>query len=359
MIHLQKHLVLFSRHQWLFPLSRFATTAASSAPAPFAVADYLVASCHLDRDQALRVSQKLSHLKSPSNPDAVLAFLSGFGLTPEDIAVAVVRHPKLLCCKVDKTLAPRLAALKAYGLSASQIASFLVLDPRFLLPSVISKLEYYVPLFGSVDAVRKAFKHNRNLIGADLERVVKPNVKRLGEYDISRICRIAPSLFLIRPEHFKDLVARAEDMGVQRGTPMFIYALRCVSTHKKELIASKMEFLKKTFRDPWVLTISEYRALRTSKFLLSVIGLDPEYISCTPALLRYALESRQMPRHYVMEFLKANGLLKRGPSYYTAVQVSEKVFMEKFIQPFKEAAPHLAEDYSAACRGEVPSRLRL
>ncbi|KAF8720080.1 hypothetical protein HU200_024856 [Digitaria exilis] len=300
MIHLQKHLVLFSRHQWLFPLSRFATTAASSAPAPFAVADYLVASCHLDRDQALRVSQKLSHLKSPSNPDAVLAFLSGFGLTPEDIAVAVVRHPKLLCCKVDKTLAPRLAALKAYGLSASQIASFLVLDPRFLLPSVISKLEYYVPLFGSVDAVRKAFKHNRNLIGADLERVVKPNVKRLDAQ-----LRFAVS------------------------------------------------------RDPWVLTISEYRALRTSKFLLSVIGLDPEYISCTPALLRYALESRQMPRHYVMEFLKANGLLKRGPSYYTAVQVSEKVFMEKFIQPFKEAAPHLAEDYSAACRGEVPSRLRL
>jgi mTERF domain-containing protein len=35
----------------------------------------------------------------------------------------------------------------------------------------------------------------------------------------------------------------------------------------------------------------------------------------------------------------------------------KKAFMKKFICPHKEA-PHLAEDYAAACRGVVPARFR-
>uniref|UniRef100_K3Y3A6 Uncharacterized protein n=1 Tax=Setaria italica TaxID=4555 RepID=K3Y3A6_SETIT len=368
MLHLQKRLLL-SRHQWLLTLTRFAASTASSSAspghAPFAVADYLAASCHLTRNQALRASRKLSHFKSPSKPDAVLAALSGFGFTPQDIAAAVIRHPELLCCKVDKTLALRFAALKDHGLSASQIARLLVLDPRgFLQPAIVSKLKYYVHLFGSVDDLVKAIPHSRNLLSADLENVVKPNVRRLGEYDISRICRGAPRLICTRPEHIQAI-------GVQRGTPMFIYALRCVSSRSKESIATKMEFLKTTFqwsedqvrlavsRDPGVLTVSKDKALRVSKFLMSVVRLDPEYIAYTPAMLKFCLQGRHIPRHYVMKFLKANGLLKHDRSYYSAVVVTEKVFMERFICPFKEAAPHLAEDYAAARRGEVPSRFIL
>ena len=52
-----------------------------SASSGFAVEDYLVATCGLTRAQALKASAKLSHLKSPSNPDAVLAFLAGLGLS--------------------------------------------------------------------------------------------------------------------------------------------------------------------------------------------------------------------------------------------------------------------------------------
>ncbi|RCV20909.1 hypothetical protein SETIT_4G095800v2 [Setaria italica] len=304
MLHLQKRLLL-SRHQWLLTLTRFAASTASSSAspghAPFAVADYLAASCHLTRNQALRASRKLSHFKSPSKPDAVLAALSGFGFTPQDIAAAVIRHPELLCCKVDKTLALRFAALKDHGLSASQIARLLVLDPRgFLQPAIVSKLKYYVHLFGSVDDLVKAIPHSRNLLSADLENVVKPNVRRLEDQ-----VRLAVS------------------------------------------------------RDPGVLTVSKDKALRVSKFLMSVVRLDPEYIAYTPAMLKFCLQGRHIPRHYVMKFLKANGLLKHDRSYYSAVVVTEKVFMERFICPFKEAAPHLAEDYAAARRGEVPSRFIL
>jgi mTERF domain-containing protein len=38
--------------------------------------------------------------------------------------------------------------------------------------------------------------------------------------------------------------------------------------------------------------------------------------------------------------------------------MSEEAFVEKFICPHKEAAPHLAEDYAAACSGKVPDRFK-
>ncbi|KAL6605914.1 hypothetical protein ACP70R_041567 [Stipagrostis hirtigluma subsp. patula] len=380
MLHLQKHLRLSVPHHCLHSAIRFAATAAAAASpgrARFAVEDYLVATCGLTPAQALRASRFLSHLKSPSKPDAVLAFLSGVGLTPPDIAAAVARNPRLLCCRVDKTLTPRIAALQDYGLSTSQIARLVVLEPSgFRQPGIISKLEYFVRLFGSLDDLLKALRKCSYLLGADLQRTVKPNVSRLrecglGADDISRMCRHKPALLTTRMERFHEMVVRAEGMGVARGTPMFIYALRCAASRNDEFIAAKMEFLKETFRwseaqlrfavsrDPWMLTVSKDRAFRVSEFLISEVGLDPEYIACRPAMIKYSLERRLRPRYYVVKFLKANGFLGHDRSYYAAVQVSEKVFVEKFISPYKKAVPHLAEDYAAACRGEVPSRFIL
>uniref|UniRef100_A0A453R5G3 Uncharacterized protein n=1 Tax=Aegilops tauschii subsp. strangulata TaxID=200361 RepID=A0A453R5G3_AEGTS len=155
MLLLQEHVLLLSlrpratsallsfRHRCLFSNTRFAAAAAvaaSASPAPFAVADYLVASCHLTPAQAVKASKVLSHLKSPSKPEAVLAFLSDLGLSDADVAAVVVYDPLLLCSEVDKTLAPRLAELRDLGLSPSQIARLVLVDPaRFRRPTIISK----------------------------------------------------------------------------------------------------------------------------------------------------------------------------------------------------------------------------
>jgi mTERF domain-containing protein len=47
---------------------------------------------------------------------------------------------------------------------------------------------------------------------------------------------------------------------------------------------------------------------------------------------------------------------KCDPSYFTIFQLAEKIFVERYPCPHKEAAPHLTEDYVAACKGEVPTR---
>ncbi|KAL6861288.1 hypothetical protein ACP4OV_016988 [Aristida adscensionis] len=382
MLRLQRYLGVSIRHpQCLFSVARLASAAPAAAasphPTPFAVADYLLATCGLTPAQAQRASGRLAHLKSPSKPDAVLAFLSGLGLTPPDIAAAVARDPRLLCCNVGKILAPRVAALRDHGVSASQIARLVVLDPAGSRgASIVSKLRYLVPLFGSIDRLLDALKRSRYLLHTNLETMAKRNVSALRECGldaegITKLCRGVPWVLTISRERFQEMVVCAEAMGIPRGAPMFVYALRSALCCREDSIAAKMEFLKQKFqwseaqvrlavsRFPWSLTISKERVVRVSEFLISEVGLDPEYIAARPVMISYSIERRLRPRHFVVKFLKANGLLGNDRSYYTAVKVSEKVFLATFICPYKEAAPHLAEDYAAACRGEVPSRFIL
>ncbi|KAF7076911.1 hypothetical protein CFC21_081512, partial [Triticum aestivum] len=382
MLHLRQrvlsHLLSAAPHpstSILLPFQRLLSAAASAiSPNPsFAVEEYLVSTCGLTRAQALKASAKLSHLKSPAKPDAVLAFLAGLGLSGADVAAVVARDPQILCAKVETTLSPIVAGLTGLGLSNAEIARLVSLAPaHFRCRSVVSKLEYYLPLFGPIDNLLRPLKH---VLRSDLERVVKPNVKLLAECGLSacEIARLfigAPRMFTAKPGRVLAMVACAEGIGVPRGSGMFRQALHAVSYISEDKIAAKVDYLKKTFRwsdaevgiavskGPFILARSKDMLKRRSDFLISEVGLQPAYIAHCPAMLTYSLEGRLRPRYYVVKFLKENGLLEHGRGYYTTLVKTEKVFMEKFICPHKEAAPHLAEDYAAACKGEVPARFR-
>ncbi|KAF7006724.1 hypothetical protein CFC21_021733 [Triticum aestivum] len=111
-------------------------------------------------------------------------------------------------------------------------------------------------------------------------------------------------------------------------------------------------------RAPRVLVMSKDFLRSKSEFLISEVGLEPAYIAQRPAILTLSLDGRLRPRHYIMKFLKDNGLLENDRSYYVAVVVSDNDFMKKYICPYQEAVPHLAQDYAAACKGEVPTIFR-
>ncbi|VAI52665.1 unnamed protein product [Triticum turgidum subsp. durum] len=353
-----------------------AATPAISPNPSFAVEDYLVGTCGLTRAQALKASAKLSHLRSPSKPDAVLAFLAGLGLSGADVAALVARDPLFLCAGVERTLDPVVAGLTGLGLSNAETARLISLAPdSFRRRSVVSKLEYYLPLFGSIDNLLRPLKHGSGFLCSDLERVVKPNVKLLAECglgacDIAKLFIRVPRILCAKPGRVVTMIARAEDIGVPRGSGMFRQALHAVSYFSQHKITAKLDYLKKTLRwsdtevgiavskAPVLLTRSHDVLQRMSEFLISEVGLEPAYIAHRPVMLTYSLEGRLRPRYYVVKFLKENGLLEHGRSYYTSLIRTEKVFTEKFICPHKEAAPHLAEDYAAACKGEVPARFR-
>ncbi|XP_073357808.1 uncharacterized protein [Aegilops tauschii subsp. strangulata] len=115
----------------LSPLSTAAAPAVSPNPSSFAVEEYLVAT----RPQALKASPKLSHLNSPTNPDAVLGLSAA-----ADVAAVVTKDPQLLCA----------AGFTGLGLSRSDIACLVsVAGESFRCRSVASKLPYLLSLFGS------------------------------------------------------------------------------------------------------------------------------------------------------------------------------------------------------------------
>nr|XP_045085451.1 uncharacterized protein LOC109752158 isoform X2 [Aegilops tauschii subsp. strangulata]XP_045085452.1 uncharacterized protein LOC109752158 isoform X2 [Aegilops tauschii subsp. strangulata]XP_045085453.1 uncharacterized protein LOC109752158 isoform X2 [Aegilops tauschii subsp. strangulata] len=238
------------------PLHRLISAAAPAiSPNPsFAVEEYLVSTCGLTRPQALKASAKLSHLKSPANPDAVLAFLAGLGLSDADVAALVAKDPQFLCASVERTLAPVVAGLSGLGLSRSDIARLASLSRySFRYRSIVSKLQYYMPLFGSFENLLRALKKNFYLHSANLDDVVKPNVALLrecglGACDIAKLCISQPWLLAANPERLQAMVACAENIGVPCGSAMFRHALHAVAFLNEDKIAARVEYLKNTFR---------------------------------------------------------------------------------------------------------------
>ncbi|VAI53138.1 unnamed protein product [Triticum turgidum subsp. durum] len=357
-------------------LSAAAAPISPSQSQRFAVEEYLVDACGLTRAQALKASTKLSHLKSPANPDAVLAFLAGLGLSGADIAAAVAKDPRLLCARVDRTLASNVVGRTGLGLSGSDVALLATIAGEpFRFKSVVPKLQYYLPLFGSSENFLRALRKSSHLLTSNRDRIVEPNVALLRECglaacDIAKLCMVVPRILTANPELVREMVACAEALGVPRGSGMFRQALQAVSFKSEEKIAAKAKFLKKIFKwsdaevshavckAPIVLRKSNSSLQQRSEFFLSEMGLEPAYIAHRPALLSYSMEGRLRPRYYVIKFLKANGLLGQYRDYYNIVMLSDKVFMERFIRPHKKAAPRLAKDYATACKGEVPANFR-
>ncbi|CAM0947690.1 unnamed protein product [Alopecurus aequalis] len=354
-----------------------AAAAPTDSPNPsFAVEEYLVGTCGLTRPQALKASTKLSHLTSPSKPDAVLAFLADLGLSGADVNAVVAKDPQFLCAKVDKTLASNVVGLTALGLSRSEIASLVSLAPlSFRCRSIVSNLPHYLDLFGSYENLLRVLKSNSYLLSSDFDSKGKPNVAflrecGLGACDIAKLCILMPRLLTSRPERLQAMVACAEGLGVPRGSEMFRHALHAVKFRSEETVAARVDRLKTTFRwsdaevliavskNPSVLSRSKETLQRMSEFLVNKVGLEPAYIAHRPALLSYSLEGRLRPRYCVVKFLKENGLLDQKRDNFNAFTVSEKMFVEKFVYSHKEAAPHLAQDYAAACRGEGLTNFR-
>jgi mTERF domain-containing protein len=370
------HILSSSAASPVCPLRRLLSAAAPAvSPSPsFAVEEYLVDTCGLTRAQALKASTKLSHIKSPSKPDAVLAFLAGLGLSRADIAAVVARDPKFLCSDVERTLGPVVLELNGLGVSRSEVARLVSLAPdRFRSRTIVPKLQYYLALFGSSEKLLRALNHSYSLLSCSLEKVVKPNVGLLkecglGACDIASLCSSTRWILSTKPEHVWAMAARAEAVGVPRGSGMFRKAMQAVAFLSDKKIAIKLGYLKNMLKwsdaevsvavckAPMLLVRSKDALQRKSEFLISEVGLEPAYIAHRPSLLSYSLEGRVRPRYYVLKLLKEKGLVHQDRDFYNTVMIAEKLFMERFICPHKEAAPHLAEDYAAACKGEVPTR---
>lgn len=348
------------------PLHRLlSTTVASIPPRPFSVDDYLVANCGLTRAQALKASRLLSNIKSPSKPEATLSFLSGLGVPHSDIAAAVAADPRLLFASVRRVLAPRFTELSELGLSPSQIVHILSIRRT---GSLRGNLQFWLQIFGSYDNLLPLAKSNSDLLSVSLEKVVKPNLTILKECGISA-CDIADltlyssRLITVNPKFLLGAVARVEELGVDRGSRIFRRALATLAFMSKENVTMKISLLHKLgfSRDdilmiakkaPQALASSDGKIRQNMEFLMKDVSLEARYIARRPVLIMYSLEKRLMPRHCLLKVLRQKGLLNVELDYYATASMAEKKFVQKFVDPYKETIPGLADDYASACLGK-------
>uniref|UniRef100_I1Q0U2 mTERF family protein n=1 Tax=Oryza glaberrima TaxID=4538 RepID=I1Q0U2_ORYGL len=346
----------------------FSTTAAPVSPEPFAVEDYLVATWGLTGAQAHKASKKLSHLRSPSKPDAVLAFLSDLGLPPRKIAAVAAADPRFLCADVESNLARRVDELGSLGLSRSQIARLVPLALTcFRSSSVGTNLGFWLQIVGSFDKILKALRMNSSLLGSDLEKMVKPNLellKQCGMSDVASFPLNTSRLFTANPNYLRDAVARVEELGLDRSSRMFRHGLIAVALTSKESVARKIQLMEELgfSRDellmiirkaPQLVASSEEKIRQAAEFLKRDVGLEGWYIAHRPVLFLYSLERRLLPRHHLLKVLRMKGLLDCELDYYNTAAMSERKFVRKFVDPYKCHIPGLADAYTSSCAGET------
>ncbi|CAL5037651.1 unnamed protein product [Urochloa decumbens] len=296
----------------------------SENPSPFAAEDYLVATCGLTRTQALEASKKISHLKSPVKPDAVLVFLDGLGIFRGDVAAVVANDPLFLCADVKKTLR-----------------------------SVRRILEFWLPIFGSLTT--------------DLEKVTKPNLDLLQQRGINP-CDLPHAftsrMVIRRPEHLQEALARVDNFGIEQGSWAFRQALITFAILSREKLTknilqlfeklgwSKDEIALAVKRALQIIGLTHERVRGHLEFLIGDVGLEIPDIARSPTLLLYSMERRLLPRHCLMNFLKAKGFLNAKLNlYYIAILTNEK-FLHRFVHPYEENVPGLAVAYASNCAGK-------
>ncbi|XP_006660315.1 uncharacterized protein LOC102707893 [Oryza brachyantha] len=357
-------------------LSRLNSAAARSATAtPFSVEEYLVGTCGLTGAQALEASKKVSSLKSPSKPDAVVAILSGLGLSRADLAVVIAAEPRILRIR-PHNIGLRITALRdRVGLSDPQIVRILLSGgARGLQRGDMSpRLEFWIPFVGSFDTLLKILKRNNAIVFSNIEKVIKPNIALLRECglrdcEIVQLSKTAARILTYNPERVKAVVQRAEKLRMlDYSWPwafkhIVVTAARC----NEGIVAARMEFLTGALgcsvdklrsavcKCPRILELSESKLLSKIEFLVTKVRVEPDYILHRPVLLTYSLEKRLVPRHYVVEVLLVKGLIKGGVDFYGCVCLSDKDFVARYIEYHENDVPGLADAYTAVCSGKSP-----
>ncbi|CAL4965183.1 unnamed protein product [Urochloa decumbens] len=393
MLLLRRHLLPFLRAATPLPSPlHYRACPLATSPAPFSLEEFLVDACGLAPALARKTASKAfdesskwrkkalddlswSRPNSASDPHAVLALLSGVGLSRDDVAAVVAADPLLLRSS-PKNIGPRLLDLRdRLGLSAPQIVRFLLAGSHALRNcNVGPRLEFFISFYGSFEKVLVVMKNCKYILRSDLERVVKPNIALLRQCglsvrDIAQLCSGRPRVLSSRPEHVKEIVLRAEELGVPRSSPRFWWAVSAVANTSKENVAARLKYLNSTFgcyksevatavsKMLSILRLPENCLHRKITFLMDEVGLKPLYIVERPVLFALSLEKRMIPRHYVMKVLHEKGLLNSNMSFCTFATLGEKAFKLRFIDFHKDSLPGLADFYAAACAGVVPSKI--
>ncbi|KAJ4743727.1 Mitochondrial transcription termination factor-like [Rhynchospora pubera] len=328
--------------------------------------EYLIHSCGLPSDEAVRAYDKIRHLKSPEKPDAVLRFLRDIGISDSDIRRAVSRDARVLCSSVERNLRPNVAKLQEVGFSIHDISSIISRNPNLFKFNFAPKIDFWFGVLGSVENLSVAIRRPHNFLTMNLEKAILPNLYFLKDHcgfspsQIVRLIRSAPGVVGCSTESLKKKAQRADKLGIARSSGMFLYALITISKLSQHTIDRRLNNLKSlglsqeevnliVSKDPLLLGLKEKLVSSKMEFLLKDAGCDKLDVVQNPTLLNLSLENRLIPRNVVRKLLMSKGSPPANYKLISLVTPTEKKFVEKYVLPYEHVIPGLHRAYADAC----------
>ncbi|RVX22206.1 hypothetical protein CK203_001515 [Vitis vinifera] len=195
----------------------------------------------------------------------------------------------------------------------------------------------------------------------DLHTYVASNINALQEFgvpksNIAGLLMNRPMAFMVRPNLFRENLEEVKKMGFNPSQMKFVIAIHAMramgkSTWERKIDAYKRwgwseEEIRLAFiKLPRCMTHSEDKIMATMDFFVNKMGRESSLIARRPLLISLSLEKRIIPRYSVIQVLLSKGLIKNDTSLVVLFESTEKMFLRKFVNGFKEEASQLMKLY--------------
>ncbi|KAL3830451.1 hypothetical protein ACJIZ3_019253 [Penstemon smallii] len=341
------------------------------------ISEFLTHKHHFSPQAASRVASVLTHLKDPENADSILSFLKEAGFSRTQLEKTVKTRPQLLMSSIENTIKPKFKIFQDLGLSASETAAVMSSYPAILHCSannkLIPSLSMLKKLLGSDEKVTKVLKKSPSFLVKDLGKTWVPNINFLKSCginmeQITMIISYHPSVLMHSPERLRKWVDKADEMGVDRSSKMFIHAFRVASSMNDEswelkvqafrdLGFSEDDILRVFRRAPIVFSISEKKMKKVKELLLATGKYDMSSIVNRPTSLCCSIDNRYKPRLQVLGVLEGKKLITKWPSLGTLHTISDEQFYEKFVGPYLNDVGDVYKAFKSELDGKSKAKL--
>ncbi|KAL4273527.1 hypothetical protein GQ457_13G026670 [Hibiscus cannabinus] len=328
-------------------------------------------------ESALKLS-KYVNFKTPENPDSVLTFFDQHGFSKAQIRQMIKTRPNLLCSSVQKSLLPKIQFFQSKGIPDPEISRLFFYNPRLFARSL---KKHVIPCFDRLSGLLRseskavvAIRRNPYLMVCDLDAYMVPNIKTLidngvPESNIVSMFNNHPGAFVMIPDRFKDVVKEVKELGFDPLLFKFVHAVIVFRKVSKPAMESKLDVFKKwglseeeiweAFRKyPGVLEASKEKIAAIMDFLVNEMGFRTSIITFEPTIFARSLEKRIAPRGLFALDLLSRGLIK-DLSLRTIFATSEKAFIQKFMNQYKDKAPELLKLYEEKLESAVRGKYKI
>ncbi|XP_077249378.1 uncharacterized protein LOC143888874 [Tasmannia lanceolata] len=360
---------LFDLHSFQNPSLKSISQLSNSTNQPSFKVSYLMNSCGLSKEVALKVAKKVD-FETAEKPDSVLNLLRNYDLSKTHISDMIIKLPRLLLINPDKTLKPKFEFFLGLGIPAPDLAKTLCVNPYMLIRSLDNQI---IPTFNFLKSILHtnkdimfALRQSRYLIQFNVQKLMEPNIAILRNHGVpeSRILKLImtnPGALTLKSDHFSEVVTEVKEMGFNTSGSLFIVAVIARSVMSKPTWERKLELfrsfgwsddeiLSAFKKQPWYIITSEKKVKKVMDFFVNKMDQKPSFLSEHPNFILLSLEKRIRPRCSVLQVLMSKDILKKDLKL-SALLMSEKEFMEKYVTKNKERVPEILSVYQGKTAG--------